>query len=89
MESMEIKRDIMEALLQWKQRSSRKPLIIQGARQTGKTWVMKKFGEECFDYVAYFNAESFSPFLFWVRIASNYTLYFHIVCLSTWQKVCP
>ena len=48
----------MEALLQWKQRSSRKPLIIQGARQIGKTWVMKKFGEECFDYVAYFNFDS-------------------------------
>lgn len=55
---MEIKRDIMEALLKWKQRPSRKPLIIQGARQIGKTWIMKKFGKECFDYVAYFNLES-------------------------------
>ncbi len=48
----------MEALLKWKQRPSRKPLIIQGARQIGKTWIMKKFGKECFDYVAYFNLES-------------------------------
>lgn len=55
---MEIKRDIMKALLEWKQRSERKPLIIRGARQTGKTWVMRKFGEECFDYVAYFNFDS-------------------------------
>ena len=43
---MEIKRDIMTALLKWKQRLERKPLIIQGARQTGKTWIMRKFGEE-------------------------------------------
>lgn len=55
---MEIKRDIMSTLLKWKQRSERKPLIIQGARQIGKTWIMRKFGEEYFDYVAYFNFDA-------------------------------
>lgn len=55
---MEIKRDIMAALLKWKQRPERKPLIIQGARQIGKTWIMRKFGEEYFDYVAYFNFDA-------------------------------
>lgn len=55
---MEIERDIMSALLKWKQRSERKPLIIQGARQIGKTWIMRKFGEEYFDYVAYFNFDA-------------------------------
>lgn len=55
---MEIKRDIMAALLKWKQQPERKPLIIQGTRQIGKTWIMKKFGEECFDYVAYFNFDA-------------------------------
>lgn len=56
--STEIKRDIVKDLLQWKQRSDRRPLIIQGARQIGKTWVMRRFGEENFDYVAYFNFDS-------------------------------
>lgn len=55
---MEIKRDIMSALVRWKQRPDRKPLIIQGTRQIGKTWVMKKFGEENFKYVAYFNFDA-------------------------------
>lgn len=55
---MEIKRDIMSALVRWKQWPDRKPLIIQGTRQIGKTWVMKKFGEENFKYVAYFNFEA-------------------------------
>lgn len=55
---MEIKRDIAVALLEWKQRPERKPLIIQGARQIGKTWIMRKFGEEYFDYVAYFNFDA-------------------------------
>lgn len=48
----------MSALLKWKQRSERKPLIIQGVRQIGKTWIMRKFGEEYFDYVAYFNFDA-------------------------------
>lgn len=55
---MEIKRNIMTALLKWKQQPERKPLIIQGARQIGKTWIMRKFGEEYFDYVAYFNFDA-------------------------------
>lgn len=55
---MEIKRDITDDLLKWKQRTGRKPLIIQGARQIGKTWVMQKFGKEHFDSVAYFNFDA-------------------------------
>lgn len=48
----------METLAQWKAGEQRKPLIIQGARQIGKTWVMKKFGELHYDHVAYFNFDS-------------------------------
>lgn len=55
---MEIKRDMMEALLRWKEKEHRKPLIIQGARQIGKTWLMKRFGEVHYDYVAYFNFDA-------------------------------
>ena len=55
---MEIKREVMDALLEWKQRPERKPLIIQGARQIGKTWIMQKFGEEHFEYMAYFNFDA-------------------------------
>lgn len=55
---MEIKREIMTALVEWKQRPKRKPLIIQGTRQTGKTRIMRKFGEEHFEHVAYFKFEA-------------------------------
>ncbi len=41
----EVQRDIMQALLSWKNEQQRKPLIIQGARQIGKTYVMRRFGE--------------------------------------------
>lgn len=52
---MEIKRDIMSQLVSWKRRDNRRPLILQGARQIGKTWLMKKFGEQEYAHTAYFN----------------------------------
>ena len=48
----------MKDLLRWKQSPDHKPLIIRGARQIGKTWVMRRFGEKHFDHVAYFNFDS-------------------------------
>lgn len=52
---MKIRRDITDRLKQWKDSEDRKPILLRGARQTGKTWIMKEFGEECFEYVATFN----------------------------------
>jgi len=52
---MIIERDIFYRLSDWKTKTGRKPLILQGARQTGKTWLMKTFGERCFSHTAYFN----------------------------------
>ncbi len=40
-------------LLDWKNKSNRKPLIIMGARQVGKTWLMKEFGRACYEKTAY------------------------------------
>ena len=39
----------MDDLLQWKEKKKRKPLIIMGARQVGKTWLMKEFGKNCYE----------------------------------------
>lgn len=46
-------RVIIKELYKWKQRSDRKPMIIQGARQVGKTWLMREFGRTEYDNVAY------------------------------------
>ena len=46
-------RSAINALLQWKNKDNRKPLIIMGARQVGKTWLMKEFGRINYDKVAY------------------------------------
>lgn len=50
-----MKRHILKKLELWKTHPKRKPLIIQGARQVGKTWAMKEFGRRHFDKVAYIN----------------------------------
>ena len=50
-------RTIMKDLVSWKNKSNRKPLILQGARQVGKTWIMKEFGRQNYKYVAYVNMD--------------------------------
>ena len=54
---MYIKRTISKKLLTWQQNLNRKPLVLQGARQVGKTWLLKHFGAAEFENVAYFNFE--------------------------------
>jgi len=52
---MELNRKVFQDLNDWKDSPDRKPLILQGARQVGKTWLLKKFGATCFADTAYFN----------------------------------
>jgi predicted AAA+ superfamily ATPase len=52
-----VKRDAIEKLAKWKDSKCRKPLILKGARQVGKTWLMKQFGESHYQKVAYINLE--------------------------------
>lgn len=48
-----MQRYAMQQLIEWKNRENRKPLILKGARQVGKTWLMKEFGRTQFQKVAY------------------------------------
>jgi len=52
---MKIKRNIIQKLITWKLSAKRKPLILQGTWQVGKTWLLKNFGQNEFKSVAYFN----------------------------------
>ena len=53
-----MRREALKLLENWKRREDRKPLIITGARQVGKTWLMKEFGAANYKQVAYVNFES-------------------------------
>lgn len=48
-------REKIKELVKWKESTNRKPLIIRGARQVGKTWLMKEFGEKYYEKSAYIN----------------------------------
>lgn len=48
----------VEDLQRWKEKKNRKPLIIEGARQVGKTWLMKEFGRQAFADMVYINFDS-------------------------------
>lgn len=50
-----MKRNALQNLLAWKSAPDRKPLVLKGARQVGKTWLMKEFGETCYEQYVYFN----------------------------------
>lgn len=51
-------RNIVNELISWKESEGRKPLILLGARQVGKTYVLKRFGNTCFKNVAYINCDN-------------------------------
>ncbi|WP_353483074.1 ATP-binding protein [Haliscomenobacter sp.] len=67
-----MKRALYNSLIGWKNAPNRKPLILQGARQVGKTWLMKEFGKNEFEQVVYLNFESSS------RLKSLFTADFDI-----------
>ena len=61
-----MKRTLYNQLVEWKNKSTRKPLILEGARQVGKTWLMKEFGKKEFENMVYVNCadEEFAKSLF-------------------------
>ena len=52
-----MQRDITTKLIEWKNRKSRKPLIIMGVRQCGKTYIIESFGKDCYEDITLFNFE--------------------------------
>ena len=50
-----MKRKLLENLIEWKNKEGHKPLILEGARQVGKTWLMQEFGKTQYKKVAYIN----------------------------------
>lgn len=53
-----MERKLMNELVRWKGSPNRKPLILNGARQVGKTWLLKEFGARYFDNVAYVSLDN-------------------------------
>lgn len=54
-EMNDLRRNAIEDLIKWKNSEERKPMVLKGARQVGKTWLMKEFGKSCYQNYVYFN----------------------------------
>ena len=53
-----MERELFTKLERWMNKKNRKPLIIQGARQVGKTWIMKEFGTRFYENTVYINFDN-------------------------------
>lgn len=56
-----MERNVIRQLLAWKQRKNRKPLVLNGARQVGKTYILKEFGTRYYEKVAYVSCDKNGP----------------------------
>ena len=61
-----MERFILKKLLDWKNSPYRKPLILKGVRQVGKTWILKEFGKRYYESTAYFNFDEYEDALQWL-----------------------
>ena len=52
-----MKRIAIQKLIEWKNSEERKPMVLKGARQVGKTWLMKEFGQNFYESYVYFNID--------------------------------
>lgn len=50
-----MRRKALDALIKWQSSEERKPMVLKGTRQVGKTWLMKEFGQKCYKSTVYFN----------------------------------
>ena len=66
-----MERDLLQKLDEWKDSPHRKPLLLKGARQVGKTWALKEFGRTRFESCAYFSLEDRAP-----GVPSEYASFF-------------
>jgi len=58
---MDITRELLNDLKQWKTNRFRKPLVLQGARQVGKSYLLKQFGMQCFENYCYVKCRFYDP----------------------------
>ena len=87
--SFQMKRHIITELYSWKNSNNRKPLIIQGARQVGKTWLMKEFGKTAYENFVYINFENNNRLLNLFQSDFNIERIINIIEIETNSKINP
>lgn len=84
-----MERLILQNLVEWKNSPYRKPLILKGVRQVGKTWVLKEFGKIHYDNTAYFNFDENPEFKQFFETTKDTDRILQNLMLASNQKVLP
>lgn len=84
-----MKRLIMDRLVNWKNSPYRKPLILKGVRQVGKTWILKEFGRLHYDNVAYFNFDENPEYKQFFELTKDVNRILQNLTLAGGQKIEP
>ena len=84
-----MERFILKKLLAWKNSPYRKPLILKGVRQVGKTWILKEFGRRCYENTAYFNFDENEEYKQFFETTKDVDRILQNLMLASGQKIVP
>ena len=84
-----MKRNALKALMQWKSSEDRKPMVLKGARQVGKTWLMKEFGRTAYDSFVYFNFDEEDELKSIFEVNKNPQRIVELLSLIAGEKILP
>ena len=84
-----MERLILKKLMEWKSSPYRKPLILKGVRQVGKTWILNEFGRRCYENVAYFNFDENEDFKQFFETTKDVRRILQNLMLASGQKIAP
>lgn len=84
-----MERSILNELLEWKDSPHRKPLILNGIRQVGKTWALKEFGRRYYENTAYFNFDENEEYKQFFETTKDVDRILQNLMLASGQKIVP
>lgn len=84
-----MRRFITKELLDWKNSPYRKPLIVKGVRQVGKTWILKEFGRQHYENVAYFNFDENEEYRQFFSLSKDVNRLLQNLMFASGQKIMP
>lgn len=84
-----MERAILQKLLDWKNSPYRKPLILKGVRQVGKTWILKEFGRRYYENTAYFNFDENEEYKQFFETTKDIDRILQNLMLASGQKIVP
>ena len=84
-----MERFILSELIKWKESKYRKPLILKGVRQVGKTWILKEFGRRYYEDVAYFNFDENQEYRQFFEMTKDVSRILQNLIFAGGQKITP